>query len=105
MWEFWLVECSSGHVHLLYTIFLIVFFIASYTLFKFIPEIPGKNISYPGKNKTKQNKTNKQTPGPGPNRNKIPLPDPKILLKMFPDPDRFRSGPEKLGVLGCPAGL
>ena len=32
--------------------------------------------------------------------------DPKIIFKMFPDPGpRFRSGPGKLGVSGCPASL
>ena len=57
---------------------------------KFIPEIPGENVSYPGK----------KIPRPGPTRNKIPRPDPtrpdpKIFFKMFPDPGpvSVRSGP------------
>ena len=46
-------------------------------------------------------------PWPGPTRNKILWPDPtqKYSLKCSPNLDRFRSGPGKLRVSGCPAGL
>ena len=56
---------------------------------KFIPEIPGENVSYPGK----------KIPRPGPTRNKIPRPDParKYSLKCSPTPDKFRSGPVRSG--------
>ena len=49
------------------------------------PRNSGKDISYP----------DKKIPRPGPTRNKIPRPDPKIFLKMFPDPGpvSVRSGP------------
>ena len=45
---------------------------------KFIPEIPGENVSYPGK----------KIPRPGPTRNNIPDPTQpeNIFLKMFPNP-------------------
>ena len=51
-------------------------------------------------------------PRPGPTRNKIPRPDPtrpENILKNVPRPRTgfgpVRSGPGKLGVSGCPAGL
>ena len=74
---------------------------------KFIPEIPGENVSYPGKKIPRPGPTRNKIPRPGPTQNKIPRPDPtrKYSLKCSPTPDRFRSGPGKLGVSGCPAGL
>ena len=65
---------------------------------KFIPEIPGENVPYPGKKYPDPDRP--ETKFPDPTR-----PDPKIFLKMFPDPGPVRSGPGKLGVSGCPAGL
>ena len=52
---------------------------------KFIPEIPGENVSYPGKNIPDPDRPEIKFPDP-PTRNKIPRPDPKIFFKMFPDP-------------------
>ena len=74
---------------------------------KFIPEIPGENVSYPGKKTPRPGPTRNKIPRPGPTRNKIPRPDPKIFFKMFPDPGpvSVRSGPGKLGISGRPAGL
>ena len=67
---------------------------------KFIPEIPGENVSYPGKKY------------PDPDRPEIKFPDPtwpEKILKTVPRPRTgfgpVRSGPGKLGVSGCPAGL
>ena len=77
---------------------------------KFISEILGENVSYPG---------NKY---PDPDRPEIKFPDPDRPEIKFPDPTRpenilknvprprtgfgpVRSGPGKVGVLGCPAGL
>ena len=67
---------------------------------KFIPEIPGENVPYPGKKY------------PDPDRPEIKFPDPirpENILKNVPRPRTgfgpVRSGPGKLGVSGCPAGL
>ena len=56
---------------------------------KFIPQIPGENVSYPGK----------KIPRPEQTRNKIPRPDPEIFFKMLPDPGlvSVRSGPVQSG--------
>ena len=61
-------------------------------VFKIIPKILGKRSH----NQVKK-------PRPGLTRNKIPWPNPKIFLKMFPDPGP--DWPGKLRVTGCPAGL
>ena len=67
---------------------------------KFIPEIPGENVSYPGRKY------------PDPDRPEIKFPDPtrpENILKNVPRPRTgfgpVRSGPGKLGVSGSPAGL
>ena len=67
---------------------------------KFIPEIPGENVSYPVK----------KYPDPGRPEIKFPNPTrPENILKNVPRPQTgfgpVRSGPGKLGVSGCPAGL
>ena len=66
---------------------------------KFIPEIPGENVSYPGKKIPRPRPTRNKIPRPWPTRNKIPRPDPtrKYSLKCSPTPDRFRSGPVRSG--------
>ena len=63
------------------------------------PEIPGENVSYPGKKIPRSGPTRNKIPRPGPTRNKIPRPDPtrKYSLKCSPTPDRFRSGPVRSG--------
>ena len=66
---------------------------------KFIPEIPGENVSYPGKKIPRPGPTRNKITRPGPTRNKITRPDPtrKYSLKCSPTPDRFRSGPVRSG--------
>ena len=55
---------------------------------KFIPEIPGENVSYPGKKYPDPDRPEIKFPDPT-------RPDPKIFFKMFPDPGpvSVRSGP------------
>ena len=66
---------------------------------KFIPEIPGENVIYPGKKIPRPGPTRNKIPRPGPTRNRITRPDPtrKYSLKCSPTPDRFRSGPVRSG--------
>ena len=77
---------------------------------KFIPEIPGENVSYPGKKYPDLDRPEIKFPDPDQPEIKFPdptRPDPKIFFKMFPDPGpvSVRSGPRKIRVSGCPAGL
>ena len=66
---------------------------------KFIPEIPGENVIYPGKKIPRPGPTRNKISRPGPTRNRITRPDPtrKYSLKCSPTPDRFRSGPVRSG--------
>ena len=66
---------------------------------KFIPKIPGENVSYPGK----------KIPRPEQTRNKIPRPDPTRPENILSNVTRSRTGfgpvrssPGKLGVSGLP---
>ena len=43
---------------------------------KFIPEIPGENVSHPGKKIPRPGPTRNKIPRPEPTRNKIPRHDP-----------------------------
>ena len=77
---------------------------------KFIPEIPGQNVSCPGKKYTDPDRP--EIKFPDPDRPEIKFPDPtrpENILKNVPRPrtgfSPVRSGPGKLGVSGCNAGL
>ena len=75
---------------------------------KFIPEIQGENVSCPGKKYPDPDWP--EIKFPDPDRPEIKFPDPtrpENILKNVPrtGPDRAETGPGKLGVSGCPAGL
>ena len=59
---------------------------------KFISEILGENVSYPGKKYPDPDRP--EIKFPDPDRPEIKFPDPKIFFKMFPDPGQVsvRSG-------------
>ena len=75
---------------------------------KFIPKIPGENVSYPGKKIPRPESIGNKILRPGPTLNKIFQPDLKIFLKCSPTPDQFWSGPVwsgETGGFGFPPGL